>query len=57
MIQKQVRERIEVILLSGMILKQEKERKLVKDFKSSGTILKQEGKLVKGFCLGRYLRE
>ena len=35
-----------------MILKQERERKLVKDFKSSGMILKQEGKLVKGFLSG-----
>ena len=33
--------RIEVLLSSGMILKQESERKLVGDFKLSGTIQKQ----------------
>ena len=43
---------MEVLLLSGMILKQEIERKLVRDFKSSGTIQKQEGKLIKGFISG-----
>ena len=35
-----------------MILKWERERKLVKDFMSSEMILKQEGKLVKGFSSG-----
>ena len=35
-----------------MILKQERERKLVRDFKSSGMIQNQEGKLVKGFSSG-----